>query len=331
MVADSVVTGYQSGGILFDGGRGKDGSADNIVRTGLRQHGYVTNTVVKGNPNTVFAQTGIKYTNGFNGFVKTSRITGNYFKTDPTKSYGILLTDAGTDTAGALVGSSDVITGNGFAVYNANADNSAVRSGAPFVLTGSYVGLAAPISTGGLGDPSVGTEAISPPDSTPAATVTVPGRVSTATAVAGPVPTGVGAITDAAPTAAVVDPAAGTTLQVGEEIAPIVSGRDDFAVKSAALVVDGKVVATSTEAPYEFNWTPTADFAGKSVGLSGVVIDSAGNVTISPIVTVSVAAPAVVTPPPSSTPPTSTPPTSSTSPTPGPVTPNQPSRLERCQ
>ncbi|MEV8273328.1 Ig-like domain-containing protein [Microbacterium sp. NPDC077184] len=71
-VADSVVTGFQAGGILFDGGRGPDGDPANDVDSGIRQHGYVTGTLVTGSDNPV----GVRYTHGFDGFVDASRITG---------------------------------------------------------------------------------------------------------------------------------------------------------------------------------------------------------------------------------------------------------------
>jgi dienelactone hydrolase len=287
-VANSVVTGYQSGGILFDGARGTDGHADNLVRTGIKSHGYVTGTVVKGKPNSLFAQTGVKYTSGSDGFVKNSRITGNYFKPDPSKSYGLLLTDAGTETAGALTGSGDIITGNGFAVYNANASNTAVRLGAPFALSASFVGQGNPVS-GGPADPNNGLEAISGPDATPAPSVTVPGRLSTVPSV----PTGVGTIADDSPSAALIDPGTGLTLKVGETVFPFVSGHDDFAVKSASLLVDGSTVGTTTKAPYGFSWTPSTADAGKTVTLKAVVTDSSGQTTTSDSLTIKVAKPSV--------------------------------------
>jgi hypothetical protein len=271
-VTNSVVTGYQSGGILFDGARGTDGNADNVVRTGIKNHGYVTNTVVRGKPNGLFAQTGVKYTSGVDGFVKNSRITGNYFKPDPSKSFGILLTDAGTETAGALSGSGDIVTGNGFAVYNANADNSGVRQGAPFALASSFVGQGNPVA-GGPADPSNGLEAISGPDATPAATVTTPSRLSAPPAT---VPTGVGSVADDDPSAALLDPGTGLKVKVGETLFPLVGGRDDFAVKSATLLVDGTPVATSGTAPYRFSWTPGKEYGGKEITLSAIVTDSAG-------------------------------------------------------
>jgi large repetitive protein len=274
-VADSLVTGYQSGGILFDGARGKDGAATTTARTGIKQHGYVTGTVVKGKPNSLYPQTGIQYASGDDGFVKGSRVTGNYFKADPSKSFGVLLTDAKTEVAGALSLSDDILTGNGFAVYNANADRSAVRQGAPVTVAASYLGTAAPVS-GGPADPTTGTEAISGPDTTPAPTVVVTGRLSSPQA---SVPTTEGTPDDAAPTAALVDPAPSVQVQLGQTVTPLVRALDDMAVRSVQLLVDGTPVGSTTTAPYYLSWTPGPSYAGKTVTLGAVVTDSSGQTT----------------------------------------------------
>ncbi len=284
-VTDSVVTGYQSGGILFDGARGADGDADNTVRTGIISNGYVTDTVVKGRANRLYPQTGIAYTSGTTGFVRGSRITGNYFRPDPSQSFGILLTDAGTETEGALTGLGNIVTGNGFAAYNANADNTAVREEAPFELRGSYFGPSSPV-TGGPSNPSTGTEAISGTDTTGAATVTVPSRSST---VLSAVPSTVGSIIDASPSASLIDPFDGSTLLVGETVFPLVRAADDLGVRSVTLLVDGSPVATGTESPYAFTWTPGVEQAGEDVTLTSIVTDSAGHSTTSAPLTLSVA------------------------------------------
>ncbi|BCJ59148.1 Ig-like domain-containing protein [Micromonospora endophytica] len=276
-VTGSVISGYQSGGILFDGARGTDGNPDNTVRTGIRYRGYVTDTVVKGVPNSVYPQTGIKYASGVTGFVNDSRITGNYYLPEPAKSYGILLTDAGTDTAGALTASGDILTGNGFAAYNANADNSAVREGAPFVVSGSYLGKGKPVP-GGPAVPSTGVEAISGPDSTGAATVTLTKLQSSPPRA---VPTGVGRTVDLAPSAEVADPGRGSVFQVGTPVYPLVRGTDDFAIASASLLVNGTKVGTTSTAPYQFSWTPGPKDAGKKVTFQALVVDSAGHKTLS--------------------------------------------------
>jgi large repetitive protein len=284
-VADSVVTGYQSGGILFDGARGPDGDPDNVVRTGIIQDGYVTGTVVRGRPNGLYPQTGVQYTSGTTGFVRGSRITGNYFRPDPSQSYGILLTDAGTETPGALTGLGNIVTGNGFAAFNADADNAAVREAAPFELRGSFVGQGNPVP-GGPADPSTGAEAISGPDTGGAATVTTPQRAST---VPTGVPTSVAPIADAPPVAALVDPFDATTVLVGETVLPLVRASDDLGVQRVTLLVDGLPVETGTVSPYGFSWTPDETYAGEDVTLSAVVTDSAGQVTTSAPLTVTVA------------------------------------------
>jgi hypothetical protein len=263
-VTDSVVTGYQSGGILFDGARGTDGSPDNTVRTGIENQGYVTNTVVTGTPNSLYPQVGVQYTSGVTGFVNDSRITGNSYLPDPARGYGILLTDASTDTAGALTATGDVITGNGVAVYNANADMSAVREGAPFVVSRSYLGEGGPIISG--------------PDSTGAATVSI---VKPLPEPALKVPTSVGKVADYAPTAEVADPGRDTVLKVGSTVHPLIRATDDFAVQSATLLVDGIPVGTASVAPYLLSWTPPLADAGKHVRLQALVTDSSGQKTLS--------------------------------------------------
>jgi hypothetical protein len=238
-VADSVVTGYQSGGILFDGARGKDGAADNLVRTGIRNHGYVTGTVVKGAGSGV----GVKYTSGVDGFADDSRITGN--------TYGIQLTDPGTVTA-----SGDILTGNGYA--------AATDSATPFVITRSYFG-GKPVVSGSV-------------------TVTKP-----ASSAPRSVPVSFGRVTDHAPTAVVADPGRGTVFEAGTAVTPLVTATDDFAVKSASLLVNGVKVGATGTSPYLFSWTPSTKDAGKKVVFQALVVDSAGNAKLSTPVTYSVA------------------------------------------
>lgn len=274
-VTDSVVTGYQSGGILFDGARGPDGSADNTVRTGIRNHGYVSGTVVTGTPNSLYPQVGVKYTSGVTGFVDGSRITGNLFRPDPSQAFGVLLADAGTDATGGLAASGDVITGNGVAVSNATADGTAVRSGAPFTVSRSYLGKGTPVVSGA--------------DASGAASVVLSHRLGSAPR---SVPTSVGHVADSAPTAAVIDPGKGAVLQAGATVHPLIGATDDFAVRSATLLVDGVPVGTSSTAPYGVDWTPGAKLGGKHVTLSAVVTDSSGRRTTSRPVVVSVAKPA---------------------------------------
>ena len=130
-------------------------------------------------------------------------------------------------------------------------------------------------------------EAISGNDSNSAASITLPSRSSTP--VAG-VPTTVGVVADDAPTAALIDPGTGTEIGVGQTVYPLVRGSDDFAVKSATLLVDGKTVDVAARAPYQFGWTPSASYAGKTVSFQAVVTDSSGQTTTSEALTVKVTA-----------------------------------------
>lgn len=282
-VTGSLVTGYQSGGILIDGARGPDGDADNYIRSGIKVKGFVTDSVVKGRGGTsLYPQTGVQFTGGATGFVNDSRITGNYFTTDPSQSFGILLTDAGTETSWSASG--NILTGNGFSLYNANGDNSAVRESEPATATGNYWGSGNPV-VGGPASPNTGLEAVSGQDSTPANTVNTGSRLSSAPSL----PLGAGAVVDNASTSAVIDPEDGTEVEVGETVKPLVRGKDDFAIKSATLMVDGEPVEVDSSAPYQFSWAPSEEDAGNEVTLQGLVTDSGGNVTASSEITLSVA------------------------------------------
>ncbi len=289
-VENSVITGYQSGGVLIDGARGPDGSPDNVVRTGIKSSGYVENSVIRGaGGNNLIPQTGVKFTSGAKGFVRGNRITGNFFRPDQRQSVGILLTDAPTETAGGWSASGNIITGNGYALFNANADNTGVRessAGTPTVAlaTGNFWGLSAPVA--GPSSPTTGVEGISGPDALSAASVDAGSRLTTIPAT---VPTTVGTVADNAPSAALVDPEDGIEVEVGEEVEPLVRGSDDFAVESATLVVDGEAVDSSGVAPYEFSWTPTAEDAGDEIVLQGIVTDSSGQATATGELTVNVA------------------------------------------
>ena len=269
-VANSVVKGYQSGGILFDGGSGKDGAAANTQRRGLIQRGYVHGTVVQGSSSKVFAQTGVQYANGTEGEVKDSRIAGNYDDKVPSTSYGLLLTDAKTEVANALTVTSNVFQGNGFSVYNAVADGSGPRTDAAVTVRSSYLGRSNPVADGAA-DPAENVEAISGSGS-----VTVSSRASTQPA---SVPTKVGKVTDEGPKAEIVDPIDGSTVKPGETVTPLVRARDDFAIRSVTLTVDGVKSEPATSAPYAFSWVPSADQAGKTVRITATVTDSSGRTT----------------------------------------------------
>jgi len=93
------------------------------------------------------------------------------------------------------------------------------------------------------------------------------------------VPSGVGAIADAAPVASVVDPDAASLIEVGDTLRPLVKASDDFAVKTVKLLVNGETVETLSEAPYRFTWEVPTEVAGTSLAVSAVVTDALGRVT----------------------------------------------------
>lgn len=292
-IANSEIVGFQSGGILFDGARGADGAPENLVRGGLEHHGYVSETVVTGSTSTLYPQVGIRYSGGVDGFVESSRVTGNRYATTPLTSAGIELRDAGeVSVAGS------VLTGNGVAVANRDASGTAPRTDAPVMVRGSLLdGLSADGST-----------------------VTVLDETQTEPA---GVPTGAGLVGDAAPSGSIVEPGVGTKLEVGQAIAPLVRAKDDFAVASVTLLADGEEVATSSVSPYSFSWTAADAHKGKTVALSAVVTDSSGQSTPSEAVMVDVAGDPVVEPSPEPTDGPSPEPTSSAEPTESPAAPLQ--------
>ncbi|WP_229070045.1 Ig-like domain-containing protein [Actinoplanes sp. DH11] len=155
-VTGTLVKGFQSGGILFDGTRGRDGAPENLVRSGIRYHGYVAGTVVDG------PGTGVKFTGGTDGYVTGSRISG------------LALADSGpVKVTGNVLGG----------VVNTDAAGTTARTDAPVTVSGSY--LTGPVSAGGsvvLEKPlksapkSVPTGAGQVTDAKPTAVVASPGR-----------------------------------------------------------------------------------------------------------------------------------------------------------
>ena len=245
--------------------------------------------------------------------MKRDRITGNFFRSNQRRSVGVLATDAATEVAGAdgFVGvTGSVITGNGYGVYNANADNSAPRQGAPMIATGNYWGPNAPAA--GPSNPSTNVEGYSEPDTTPAATVTVTGRLTTPPAL----PTDYTPIANAAPTGWIVNPADGDEVPLEAETVPVVRASDDFAVASVSLAAGGESLGTVTKAPYEFSWTPGTEVAGDTVTLTATITDENGTVATTEI-DVDVAEEEVVVPPDPPDPVDPTPPNPPVTPGPG--------------
>ncbi|MDX6686091.1 MAG: hypothetical protein QOF86_2219, partial [Baekduia sp.] len=293
-VANSLVTGYQSGGILFDDGRGADGAAANTQRSGVSEYGYVTGTRVVGSgPSTLIPQTGVQYSAGARGAVSGSEIANNRYTTDFRKSVGLLLTDAaaGPDPQNtaqpAFAASATSFTGNGWGAFNANAANDAVRAGAPAEVTGWFGCAGGPLvgSQSSYADPANPCQGVSGDDATPAASIDL-GTPLTVAPAALAVP---GATADAKPTGALVT--GDFTIAPGGTINPVVTAADDFGVKRVSVLLDGTVIATKSAAPYELSpaWTPTAEDAGKTYTLTALITDSAGQVTTTAATKVTVA------------------------------------------
>jgi hypothetical protein len=289
-VVGSKVYGYQSGGIRFDDARGADAAASTTEPSGMKEVGFVKNTLVEGSgASTVIPQTGIQYHAGASGQITESTITNNLFPTEQRKSVGVLLTGAGSF---GISGSK--IVGNGYGLFNADVKNEAVREGAPAEATGNYWG-----TTGGspvLGPTVVVKTEVTPP--TKPATYTYPTLaegVSGADAASNPsvltasplgsapaTPT-VGIQGDVAPVGEIVNPADGEGVEAGLAAEPVVLAEDDYGIKSVTLTADGLPVAGRTEAPYAFAWTPTVAEVGSSVTLVAKITDSSGQVTTSQV------------------------------------------------
>jgi WD40 repeat protein len=90
------------------------------------------------------------------------------------------------------------------------------------------------------------------------------------------------------PTATITSPASGTTLFPGSTLSITVDAHDDVAVAAVNFLVNGRVVFTSTSAPYQFNLT--VPLGATSLTLGATAIDVAGNTGSAPDVTVDVIA-----------------------------------------
>lgn len=302
-VVDSLVTGYQAGGILFDDARGADGSPTLLARSGIKAYGNVVGTRVEGGGAiSAVAQTGVQFHAGQRGSVVDSEIVGHSAGT-ARNAVGVLLTDAeiGDDVADpgtpAMLIRGNRFADNGYAVFNATIDNSAIRSDAPVPVPDNYWGCAAgPVTTasnattlcqgrsGNAGSPAAASVDIAPFRVEPQVDLVVP------------VPTG-----DEAPTAAFLDPIDGLEVPVGTELLPVVQATDDFGVRSVSVTADGVPVGARSTRPYEFAWTPGPEQAGKTVRLVATVVDSAGQETTS-AVSVLVTGPVVPQPEPPTAP-----------------------------
>ena len=285
-IAGSVVSGYQSGGVLFDDARGADGAATTLTRSGIVAYGNVVGSRIEGaGASDLIPQTGIRYHAGARGRVTDSDVLSHSFTPDPRQSVALLLTDAHTtaDPSNPAVRGfwaiNNRFTGNGYAIFNADAANATVRESAPALAT---PGTGIPGSenwfgcnTGPLvGLPSTATcQGISGTDGAGAQTIER-GANRTTMQILPPAPW---ATTDAPPTGTLAEP-------IGEAVAgldaePVVVAADDFGVKSVSLSVDGTPLATDGRAPYEFSWTPTLAQLGDVVTFTATITDSSDATT----------------------------------------------------
>lgn len=325
-VIDSLIEGYQAGGILFDGGRGADGTPENLAPAGITQYGHVSGTKVVGDgPAGGIAQVGIRFAAGTRGSVTGSEITDHgWFTTSPvTNSYGIQLLDAATgddpDVPGAraLTISGTTFQGNRYALFNAEEDGTTVRLGAPVSTTGNWFGCAAGPVVGGpsnttINNAAYGCQGISGLDAGSPAAQSV--ELGTIRSTVPPAVLAPGTPTDSAPTVSFREPADPITVAVGETLTPVVLASDDFGIRSVAFTA-GSVTTTKARGPYEFSWTPTAEQAGKTVVLSATATDSSGQQASASIEVTVQSLPEY----PASTPTPSPAPTPSPTPTPAPA------------
>ncbi len=300
-IENSKIKGYTTGGgILFDDSKGKaDAATTNFERSGMKQVGYVKNTVIEGSAtetSATVAQSGIEVADGAVVHISGSTIANNRYAAEPTKSAGVLLLDAETKNGGFSISGSKIV-GNGYGLYNANAKDEAVREGAPATATNNYWGSA----TSTAGSPIIGPTVVVKTEVTP---VTVPptytyhgyeegisGKDATeAESVlyspvlgAAPATPVVGTQTDVPAVGEIVNPDGGEAVEAGVAVEPVVTAEDDYGVKSVVLKANGVQVASKVLAPYVFTWTPTAAEIGSSVQLEATITDSAGHVTTSDI------------------------------------------------
>jgi hypothetical protein len=290
-IEDTLVTGYQSGGVLFDTARGADGAPETLQRSGIVLYGELKGTTVQGSgPGALIPQTGVEYHAGARGTVAGSVVTGNFFTPDQRRSVGVLLTDADTGAdpldpaARAFAVSDSAITGNGWGLFNATAADDAVRLGAPAAaslgVTGTEVfwGCSAGPLLGAqsAGDRTTSCQGVSGSDGAGAASVQL-GFVRRSAPPATAVP---GATADAAPAAAFAEPSGGQVV-AGEPVEPTVRASDDFGVRSVTVTRDGAHHGAAWSAPYAFgSWTPGFEEIGTTHTFTATVVDSAGQQTV---------------------------------------------------
>jgi large repetitive protein len=297
-IENSKIKGYTTGGgVLFDDSKGKaDGTATNAERSGMKQVGYVKNTVIEGSATGAAAtviQSGIKVADGAVAHISGSLIANNRSATEPKKTAGVLLADAETLNGGFTLTGSRII-GNGYGLYNAKADGETVREAAPATATNDYWGSA--------GTPIVGPTVVTPHEVTPpttpatftytyeegisgndAATTPAPSVLYTPVLTTAPADPVIGTQPDLAPVGEIVNPGSGEAVEAGVTVEPVVFTEDDYGIRSVSLKANGVAVESKVLAPYAFTWTPTAAEIGTSVQLEATITDSGGHVVTSAI------------------------------------------------
>jgi large repetitive protein len=267
-IANSRIFGYGAGGVLFDGGRGKDAEPTVSTNAGLKQVGYVKSSTIEGSGGTsTIAQDGIVYNAGAGGEVSGSAIAKNQSTTG--KSVGILLSKAAGEGTGVKVSGSAISANGAYGLYNGDAALT-TPSATAVNASGNYWGT--------NGTPAEAETVIGPPD---VEGISGGGSVTFAP-VAGAlpiVPAVPALLPDAAPVGEIVNPGAGEAAEAGVAIEPVVYAEDDYGVKSVTLKANGTTVATIAAAPYAFKWTPSPAQIGTSVQLEATITDSSGQVT----------------------------------------------------
>jgi hypothetical protein len=272
-ITDSRIFGYGAGGVLFDGGRGKDNETATINSSaGIKQVGYVQGTTIEGSGGTsTIAQDGVVYNAGASGSVTGSAILKNASSTG--KSVGILLSKAAGEGAGVKVSGSYIAGNKAYGLWNGDAGLTTPSTTATDA-SGNWWGTD--------GTPAEAETVLGPPDKegvSGAGSVTFT-PVAGSIPVLAPVPS---ALPDAAPVGALVEPGDGEAVESGEAVEPVVFAEDDYGVKSVSLTADGVPVQTVSTVPYVFGWTPAAAEIGTSVHLEATITDSSGQVTTSSV------------------------------------------------
>jgi hypothetical protein len=272
-ITGSRIYGYGAGGVLFDGGRGKDTeTATTNSSAGIKQVGYVSGTTIEGSGGTsTIAQDGVVYNAGASGSVTGSAIVKN--RSTAGKSVGALLSKAAGEGAGVKVSGSLIAENGAYGVWNGDAALTTPSTMATDA-SGNWWGTS--------GTPAEAETVLGPPD---VEGVSGAGSV-TFTPVAGSipvVPAVPSTLPDQAPVGTLVEPGDGEAVESGEAVEPVVFAEDDYGVKSVSLTADGVPVATVSTAPYVFSWTPTAAEIGTSVHLEATITDSSGQVTTSSV------------------------------------------------